>query len=118
MKTILIISAIMTLAFTAKDKLTGRWETKPSVKGNVTGIVFKSDNSFEGYVNKKPFVSGNYTLEDSVLSFVDNGCEGKKAVYKLIFFSNGDSLRFDPISDSCVQRKEGMTRTILGRVKK
>jgi hypothetical protein len=119
MKTILIISAIMTFfAFTAKDKLTGRWETKPSVKGNVTGIVFKADNSFEGYVNKKPFVTGNYTVEDSVLSFVDNGCEGKKAVYKLIFFSNGDSLRFETINDSCTRRNEGMLRTILGRVKK
>jgi hypothetical protein len=107
----------MTVAFTPADKLTGKWETKPSEKGNVTGIVFKSDNTFEGFVNRKPFVTGTYTLGDSIFSFVDNGCEGKRGVYKVIFFSNEDSLRFEPISDSCDRRRNGMIRLIVGRVK-
>ena len=28
----------------ADDKLTGRWQTQPSEKGNITGVVFKADN--------------------------------------------------------------------------
>jgi hypothetical protein len=118
MKTILIAVTMGLFAFAAKDKLTGRWESKPSIKGNTTGIVFKPNNSFEGYINKKPFVTGNYTLEDSLFSFVDNGCDGKKGVYKIIFFSNEDSIRFEVITDSCTERRNGMSRTILGRVKK
>src|SRR6476620_5487506 len=100
MKTI-FISALITLvlSFTIADKLTGRWETKPSVNGNVTGVIFKEDGSFEGYVNWKNFVSGNYTLEDSLFTFTDNGCEGKQGIYKLNFFSNTDSLRFEVVSD-------------------
>jgi hypothetical protein len=109
--------AMAMLAVTTTDILTGRWETKPSPKGNVTGIVFKSDNSFEAYINKKPFVSGKYELKDSIFSFVDNGCDGKRGVYKIIFFSSGDSMRFVPVMDSCEERRNGMIRTVMGKVK-
>ena len=104
-------------SFTDSNPIEGRWETKPSEKANVTGVVFKSNYEFEGYVNKKPFVSGKYSVEGEVLSFVDNGCEGKRGKYRLIFFSNSDSLRFKAIEDECIERKEGMEKTILGRVK-
>jgi hypothetical protein len=118
MKTLLVTVAILALiSFTVTDELIGNWETKPSPKGNVTRVIFKSDNSFEGFINKKPFVTGKYTLENNVLSFVDNGCNGKKGVYKIIFFSNSDSLRFESIEDSCEERRNGMIRTVLGRVK-
>ena len=105
------------MAFALKDALTGRWETQPSVNGNITGVVFKTDSSFEGYINKKPFVSGKYVFNEGILSFTDNGCDGKEGVYKIIFFSNNDSLRFVPVNDSCDQRRQGMSRLIMGRVK-
>ena len=118
MKTLVVITFIATLTvYSIESKLTGRWESKPSPKGNVTGVVFKADSSFEGYVNKKPFVSGRYTLQDSIFSFTDNGCDGKQGIYKILFFSNEDSLRFIPVNDSCLERKEGMSRLILGRIK-
>ena len=118
MKTMmLVIATIGFFSFAMNDLLTGRWESKPSKNGNVTGVVFKPDNSFEGFVNAKPFVSGIYNLKDSIFTFVDNGCDGKTGVYKTIFFSQGDSLRFEPLSDSCTERKEGMSRLVLGRVK-
>jgi hypothetical protein len=118
MKKLLIATTIVALiSFTITEELTGSWETKVSPKGNVTRVVFKSDNTFEGFINKKPFVTGKYTFENDVLSFVDNGCDGKKGVYKIVFFSNSDSLRFEPIEDSCEERRNGMIRTILGRVK-
>ena len=110
-------SALVVLCFSMREnKLIGRWESKPSEKGNVTGVVFK-DSTFEGYVNKKPFVSGVYKLEDDLFSFVDNGCQGKRGLYKIILFSDSDSLRFEPIADSCTDRKNGMSRLVLGRKK-
>lgn len=118
MKTLMISTSIILMcSFLPANELTGRWQTKPSPKGNVTSVLFKADGSFETYINKKPFTSGNYTLLDSVLSFVENGCNGYRATYRVVFFSNTDSIRFQPISDSCSERKEGMSRTILGRVK-
>jgi hypothetical protein len=118
MKTFLISIVIMTFfAFPAKDILTGKWQTPVSPKGNVTGIVFKEDNSFEAFVNRKPFTSGKYTLKDSLFSFTDTGCEGKPGTYRLIFFSQGDSLRLEAVSDSCVERKNGMIHLVMGRVK-
>jgi hypothetical protein len=120
MKAIIIIAAIIfSFTIAPNDMLSGRWETKPSEKGNVTGVVFKNDSILEGYVNKKPFTSGTYrfTAADSVLSFVDNGCNGVQAVYKVLFFNNSDSLRFKAISDSCDERRNGMQRLIMGKVK-
>jgi hypothetical protein len=118
MRTIFFVSITVALAaFISEDFLTGRWQTKPSPKGNVTSIVFKPDNTFEAFINRKPFTTGKYSLKDSVFSFTDNGCGGTEGVYKLILFSGGDSLRMEAISDTCTERKRGMERTILGRVK-
>jgi hypothetical protein len=113
------ITAGIIFSFLHNNPLTGRWETKPSAKGNVTGVVFKNDSILEGYVNKKPFTSGTYhfNAKDSVLSFIDNGCNGVQGIYKIFFFSNTDSLRFKSISDSCTVRREGMERLVMGRVK-
>jgi hypothetical protein len=118
MKIALLITLLLAGVSTIeKDKLTGRWESRPSPKGSVTGVIFKEDKSFEGYVNKKPFTSGVYAWENDLFTFTDNGCDGKKGVYKIAFFSNDDSLRFVPVEDSCIQRKEGMSKLVMGRVK-
>ena len=117
-KTIMIAASMaISVSSINSNKLTGRWETQRSPSGNVFGVVFKEDLTMEGYQNKKPFFSGNYSTENDVIYFEDNGCPDIKASYKLIFFSNDDSLRFEPIDDKCEQRLEGMKRTILGRVK-
>jgi hypothetical protein len=113
----ILFIAVLVAAFVMKDKLIGRWQSIPSAKGNVTGVVFKEDGTLEGYINRKPFVSGVYTFENDVISFTDNGCNGARAVYRIIFFSNDDSIRFEVMSDTCTDRKNGMTRLVLGRVK-
>lgn len=112
-------SAVITalIIFKWNNGIVGKWESQPSPKGNITRVVFKADNTFDGFVNKKPFVTGTYTFKDTILSFVDNGCDGKKGVYRVVFFSNADSIRFVPLSDSCGERKDGMSRTVLGRIK-
>ena len=118
MKIMIIAAIALTLAATSDpNPLLGRWETKPSPKGNVTGLYMKADSSFEGFFNKKPFVTGTYTYKDSLLSFVDNGCNRTRGLYKVIFFSEGDSIRFEPVSDTCTERRNGMSKTIMGRIK-
>ena len=118
MRALGISAIILILSFySGRDPLTGRWESKPSEKGNVTGVIFKPDSSFEGYVNKKTFVSGQYTFQGDIFSFVDNGCNGKRGLYKIIFFSHTDSIRFEAITDSCTERRNGMSRLVLGKVK-
>jgi hypothetical protein len=118
MKAMMMATVLITL-FVSKDLLTGKWVSTPSVKGNVTSIVFKNDSLFEAFVNRKPFATGKYrfTASDSSLSFVDNGCNSAEAVYKILFFSNADSMRFKAISDTCTERKNGMQRLTMGRVK-
>lgn len=119
MKTMLMAAVMLSVFDFPDDALVGRWESLPSEKGNKTGVVFKEDKSFEGYVNRKPFVSGNYTFSaaDSILSFIDNGCQGMQGVYKVRFFHTGDSLRFQALVDNCPERKQGMERLVMGRVK-
>lgn len=104
---------------TGENPLIGRWANNPSEKGNVTTVVFRPDNSLEGFINKKPFTSGKYTfsVKDSVIQFTDNGCNGWPASYKVLFFHQGDSLKFKAIGDSCGERKAGMERLVMGRVK-
>ena len=117
MKLLLIFIQIVAASFLLSDELSGRWESKPSPKGSVTTVVFKSGNRFEGFVNKKPFVSGTYTYVDSVFHFSDNGCNGVAGDYRIIFYNNADSMRFETIQDSCTERMHGMERLRLGKVK-
>lgn len=113
-----IFIIILTAFFPPKDMLTGRWETKPSEKGNVTSVVFKEDGTFEGFINRKPFTSGQYKLSDSIIRFTDNGCSGLEGVYKVNIYHQGDSMRWIHIADSCFERRQGVSRTIFGRVRK
>lgn len=118
MKTILF-SALASLLFAsaAPDKLIGRWESISPVSGNVTGVIFKEDGSFEAYINQKPFVSGTYTLRDSIFEMQDPGCLSMIGSYKITFFSNNDSLRLQLIHDLCEGRANGSNNRVFGRVK-
>ena len=115
MKTFIFCIATL-VSFCFDDKLTGRWESISST-GNVTGVVFKPDNTFEGYINKKPFVTGTYTLQDSIFTMQDNGCMGAVGTYKISFFSNNDSLRLELIEDACEGRGRGTNGRVFGRAK-
>ncbi|HEY6976736.1 MAG TPA: hypothetical protein VH396_10635 [Chitinophagaceae bacterium] len=117
MKIILVFTfTILLLAVTSTDKITGRWESKLP-DGNILGVIFKSDNSMEGYFNKKPLFSGTYAWSDSIFSFEDNGCGNIKGIYKIVFFSNSDSMHWEVVNDSCEGRRRGMNKMVFGRVK-
>ena len=117
----ILIPGLVTMgfAFMKAGKITGRWEASPSPAGNITAAVFREDSSFEGYINKTLFVSGTYSFSpaDSVLTVIDNGCNGLTGFYKILFFSKSDSLRFAVIRDNCEERKQEMEGLIMGRIK-
>jgi hypothetical protein len=116
---IMSLIALKLFSLSLTNSISGRWESRSST-GAVTGIVFKDDSTFEGYINKKPFFSGTYSYNehDSIVSFVDNGCTvDSLGVYKVKFFSNSVSMRLVAISDACTRRKPGAERLVLGRVK-
>lgn len=108
-----IIAAV--IAFCARQDIIGRWESKPSAAGNVTGVVFKADHTYTAYVNQKPFANGTYSWADSLLSIKENGCE-YKGTYKTVFFAANDSLKLQPVVDSCTDRAKGISKLVLGRV--
>jgi len=118
MKTMIGAVILAAITFSNENLLIGKWQTPPvGVNGTITSVNFKPDNSFEGFVNMKPFVTGIYVVKGDTLSFTDNGCDGEPGTYKLIFFSHNDSLRFEPIADECDGRRNGISKMIMGRVK-
>ena len=120
MKKILLWSlGIQLVAFSKADKMTGLWTSKPSSGGNTTAAIFRENSSFEAYINNNLFVSGTYSFSetDSVFTITDNGCNGLTGEYKILFFSNSDSLRFAVLRDNCIERKEQVEGLIMGRVK-
>lgn len=116
MKTILF-STLLLLSISGNNKLVGHWESI-SPTGNITGVVFKDDNTFEGFINNKPFVSGIYSLKDSTFQMQDNGCMGATGTYIVHFFANNDSFRIELIEDACEPRGNGSNNRVFGKVKK
>ena len=114
---LILLFMIALMAFTVNNPLIGKWETKPSEYGDVTGVVFKASNEFESYRNNTPYISGIYTVKGKVVEITDNGCGFEAGTYEFIFFANSDSLRFKAIDDGCERRKNAIESTILGRVK-
>ncbi len=118
MKTTILALAIfvncIALAFTfQQNALLGRWESKMPDK-STGGVIHKADYTYQAYVNKKVFVTGNYDLRKDTLSMSDNGCP-VKGFYRITFFA--DSVRYNVIADSCAGRKRDVDKAVLGRVK-
>lgn len=118
MKKFIIILTVfigcIALAFTFQQNvLLGRWESKMPGK-STGGVIYKADHTYQAYVNKKVFITGNYDLKKDTLSMSDNGCP-VKGFYKITFFA--DSIRYNVIADSCTGRKHDVDKAVLGRVK-
>lgn len=116
-KTILTLTIFIgcaALAFTfQQNTIVGRWEAKMP-DHTVGGVVYKQDHTYQAYVNKKVFVSGNYEIRNDTISMSDNSCP-IKGLYKLTFFA--DSVRYNVVIDSCKGRKNDVDKAVLGRVK-
>lgn len=95
--------------------LVGRWQKKIG-KDVVVGAVFRSDSSYDGFVNGKSFVNGKYYVREDTLHISDGGCNSKYyGTYKVAVFVK-DSIRFTVIQDTCRGRRRGSDGLTLGRV--
>jgi len=112
---LLVVFTLVLLAFKTPQTITGRWETiQPG--GNTLGMIFKPDNHFEGYVNKKPFVSGTYIFSHNTIILNGNGCIDMPGKYRINFLKNIDSILWEVISDSCAARKKGLDNVVFSRI--
>lgn len=120
MKKFLISTVILILAACTANKrdMVGKWKTKSSPEHVLTG-VFKSDQTYEGYMNDTLFTKGTYSFKDNVFKIEHDemtSCADTKGSYKITFTAD-TVMRFDVINDSCKERNEGTNGMVLVRVK-
>lgn len=108
---ILAIILCSTIAF--KDDtnlLVGRWEYSSRQQGSPFKLlaIFRTNGTFDGFINKKEFVSGAYHMKHDTLYISDPTCNARyDGIYKVEFFGQRDSLKFHVIQDTCKGRREG-----------
>jgi hypothetical protein len=107
--------AFVTLSFiTPPSQLVGRWQQ--TINGVKALFVFRSDDTFEVFINGKAFTNGKYFVRHDTLSMADVSCNtAYYGTYKLSFYAP-DSLRFTTIADTCQGRKGDMHNLTVGRV--
>lgn len=99
------------LSFTADNNpLVGKWEYSSTQPGDPFKLlaIFRANGTFDGFINKKEFVSGAYHMKHDTLYISDPTCNAQyEGIYKVEFFGRRDSLKFHVIQDTCKGRREG-----------
>ena len=81
-------------------------------------FIFRADSTYDGMVNGKAYVTGNYFVKNDTMHIADNSCNlAYYATYRLKYLPK-DSLLFTAISDTCKQRYEGANGLVLKRMLK
>jgi hypothetical protein len=118
--TSLLAIAVISYSFIDESNpLVGKWEWSKKFKdGPLTVLaVFKVNGTYDGFANKKSFVSGTYKVVKDTLFIADPLCNSKyMATYKLKFFGNKDSVQFNVIQDTCAQRRNSVNGFIYKKV--
>ena len=114
-----LIGIVLTLVSSTSPpgKLTGRWQ--PKMMGGVSAItVYRTDGTFDIFLNNKTFVSGRYKVNQDTLSISDPICgTGYYGTYQLTFITE-DSIRQTLIQDTCQVRRNSIGRSpAMGRIK-
>lgn len=114
--TILVLLAV--LSFTnPPHKLVGRW--KPNMGPDVSAVAaYRTDGTFDIFLNGKTFVSGKYRVSQDTLSISDPICgTGYYGTYQLTYITE-DSIRQTLIQDTCRVRRNSVAYSpTMGRVK-
>lgn len=108
----LLVICLLSAAFREDpDPLAGRWEWHHVFKeGPMTILaVFRTNGTYDGFANKKAFVTGTYKVKHDTLYISDATCNAKyTGMYKLKFFGARDSVQFKVIQDTCRGRRKGV----------
>ncbi|QEM02593.1 hypothetical protein DIU31_003325 [Mucilaginibacter rubeus] len=110
------------LSFTAdSNPLVGKWEYSSTQPGGPFKLlaIFRANGTFDGFINKKEFVSGTYRMKQDTLYISDPTCNARyEGIYKVEFFSRRDSLKFHVVQDTCKGRREGTDGFLFKNVSK
>lgn len=108
---IVIVILFCVFSFTSDtNPLVGRWEYSGTYQGGPFKFlaIFRANGTFDGFINKKEFVSGTYHMKHDTVYVSDPTCNAKyEGTYKVKFFGHLDSLKFHVIQDTCTGRKQG-----------
>ena len=110
--------ALTSLAFDDPPaKLVGRWQMK-APPGQSLITAYRSDGTFDVFVNKKILASGTYKLSKDTLLISDPTCgNGYYGQYRLAFITT-DSVSQVYLQDSCTARRETIVGSpTMGRIK-
>jgi hypothetical protein len=116
MKKFYLLSTLIIILFSAisltsdTNPLVGKWENSGIYKGTPYKFlaIFRANGTFDGFMDKKEFVSGTYHVQHDTLYLSDPTCNAKyEGTYKIEIFSHADSLKFHVIQDTCRGRREG-----------
>jgi hypothetical protein len=92
------------------NPLVGKWQHSGKSQGQAFDLmaIFRANGTYDGFINKKEFVSGVYHMNHDTLYIADATCNDKyNGTYKIEFFGKLDSLKFHVIQDTCVGRRQG-----------
>ncbi len=116
----LVIILFPDISFTIDgNPLVGKWENKGTSHGQAFNLmaIFRANGTYDGFINKKEFVSGLYHMKHDTLYIADATCNDKyEGTYKMEFFGQRDSLKFHVIQDTCVGRREGTDGKVFKKI--
>ena len=117
---ILCIAIFAIISFTSDtNSLVGKWEYSGQYQGGPFKLlaIFRSNGTFDGFINKKEFVSGMYRMQHDTLYISDPTCNAKyEGTYKVEYFGQLDSMKFHVIQDTCTGRKKGTDNKLFKKI--
>jgi hypothetical protein len=116
----LVVIICSAISFTIDtNPLVGKWEYFGTSQGQPFKLlaIFRTNETFDGFINKKEFVSGAYHMKHDTMYISDPTCNSKyEGVYKVEFFGQRDSLKFHVIQDTCFGRREATNGLLFKKV--
>lgn len=98
--------------------LEGEWDAHLAYKGKpyvVTGR-FKENGTYDAFIDGKLIVSGRYRTVGDSAYFKDGNCNmDYEGLYQLVYYQ--DSVRFDVLEDTCMERVRGSSGLAMKRTK-
>ncbi|WP_442587451.1 hypothetical protein ACSBL2_15510 [Pedobacter sp. AW31-3R] len=125
MKKVILISLLTLLLSTAfklidePNPILGRWEYKGVYQGQPYSflVVFRNNGNYDGFLDKKIFVSGTYQMKHDTLHVADPLCNNDYyGTYKVQYHGQMDSLTLHVVQDTCRARREGSDGFTFKRV--
>ena len=104
----MLVSAVLLPGDT--NSLAGKWEYSTTYQGKPFKLlaIFRTNGTYDGFINQKEFVSGTYRMNHDTLYIADPTCNAKyEGTYRVEFFGQRDSLKFHVLQDTCAGRREG-----------